>query len=790
MFLACMTRASLTHFAQRTLLLSALASSALPLAAQWTRADYDRALGLRNHTRTLVEHMPDTPEWIAGSSRFIYRRSVGDGFEFVAVDAEAKTVHPAFDAARLAAALTGAMGKPVTPLHLPFVTPTLDATLSTLAFDAEEKHWNCTLADYVCHGEALPPEPPHDPEDEGYDFTPRRINGNAHPVASPDGLWEAFIEDDNVFVRSSKDSTKKEKITTDGSAGNYYALETIAWSPDSKQIAVYRVRPGYRRLVHYVESSPADQSQPKDSAMVYPKAGDVLALPQPVLIDVAKHTAISIDNTLFPNPYELGELQWWKDGRGFTFEDNQRGHQIYRVIEVDAHSAQPRVLIEEKADTVVNYPPLTRDQYDHGKTFRADLEDGSQIVWASERDGWEHLYLYDGKTGQVLRQITKGEWAVRAVDRVDEKTGTIFFEASGVHPDEDPYFVHAYIIQLDGTGMTELTPEKADHTLSWSPDGRYFVDTWSRVDLPPVTVLRNADGSARLSVDKADAGKLLASGWNAPEVFHAPGRDGKTAIWGVVYKPAHFDSKKKYPVVEDIYAGPQGSFVPKSFSARVEPLTELGFVVVQMDGMGTNNRSRAFHDVAWLNLKDAGFADRILWHKAYAAAHPWYDVSRVGVFGTSAGGQNALAALLFHPEFYKAAVANCGSHDNRMDKIWWNEQWMGWPVGPWYAESSNVDNAWRLEGKLLLVVGEMDKNVDPSTTLQVVDRLIKADKDFELAVVPGGGHGAGGDWGARKLMDFFVRNLEGDATPNWNQPEVKNATPGTSPAVPEAGRKN
>ncbi|WP_420239317.1 DPP IV N-terminal domain-containing protein [Telmatobacter bradus] len=780
-----MSRAFMTSFAQRALLLSALAGGALPLAAQWTRADYDRALGLRNHTRTLVEHMPDAPEWIAGSSRFVYRRSVGDGFEFVAVDADAKTVQPAFDAVRLAAALTGAMGKPVTPQHLPFVTPTLDAALSTLAFDAAEKHWSCTLTDYVCHGEALPPEPPHDPEDEGYDFTPRRINGNVHPVASPDGQWEAYIEDDNLFVCSSKDPAQKNQITTDGSAGNYYALETIAWSPDSKQIAVYRVRPGYRRLVHYVESSPADQSQPKDSAMVYPKAGDALALPQPVLIDVAKRTAVSIDNTLFPNPYELGELQWWKDGRGFTFEDNQRGHQVYRVIEVDAHSAQPRVLIEEKADTVVNYPPLTRDQYDHGKTFRANLEDGRQIVWASERDGWEHLYLYDGKTGQVLRQITKGDWVVRAVDRIDEKTGTLFFEASGVHPDEDPYFVHAYRIQLDGTGMTELTPEKADHTLSWSPDGRYFVDTWSRVDLPPTMVLRNADGSERLSVDKADASKLLATGWKAPEVFHAPGRDGKTAIWGVVYKPAHFDPQKKYPVVEDIYAGPQGSFVPKSFSSRAEPLTELGFVVVQMDGMGTNNRSRAFHDVAWRNLKDAGFADRILWHKAYAAAHPWYDVNRVGVFGTSAGGQNALAALLFHPEFYKAAVANCGSHDNRMDKIWWNEQWMGWPVGPWYAESSNVDNAWRLEGKLLLVVGEMDKNVDPSTTLQVVDRLIKADKDFELAVVPGGGHGAGGDWGARKLMDFFVRNLEGAATPNWNQPEAKNASAGTSPVAPE-----
>jgi dienelactone hydrolase/Tol biopolymer transport system component len=765
----------LSSFTHRALLLAALVSGALPLSAQWSRADYDRALGLRDHYRNLVEHLPGTPHWIDGSSRFVYRRSVGDGFEFIAVDAEAKTAQPAFDAARLATALSRAMGKEIKPQHWPFADPTFDAALTKLEFDDAGKHWSCALASDLCHGEALPPEPARDPEDEGYDFTPRRINSDAHPVPSPDGLWEAYVEDDNIVVRSVKDPQKKEKITTDGSAGNYYALETIAWAPDSKQIAAYRMRPGYRRLVHYVESSPADQSQPKYSAMVYPKAGDALALPQPVLIDVAKHSATTIDNALFPNPYELGELQWWKDGRGFTFEDNQRGHQSYRVIEVDAKTATPRILIEEKADTVVNYPPLTRSQYDHGKTFRANLDDGRQIVWASERDGWEHLYLYDGKTGAVIRQITHGEWVVRAVDRIDEKTGTLYFEASGVRPGEDPYFVHGYKIQLDGTAMTELTPEAADHTLSYSPDGRFFVDTWSRLDLPPTVTLRNADGSERMTVDKANASKLIAAGWQAPEVFHAPGRDGKTEIWGIVSKPAHFDPKKKYPVIENIYAGPQGSFVPKSFTARAEDLTELGFVVVQIDGMGTNNRSRAFHDVAWRNLKDAGFSDRILWHKAYAANHLWYDVQRVGVFGTSAGGQNALAAVLFHPEFYKAAVANCGSHDNRMDKIWWNEQWMGWPVGPWYADNSNVDNAWRLGSKLLLVVGEMDKNVDPSTTLQVVDRLIKANKDFELAVVPGGGHGAGGRWGERKLMDFFVRNLEGEPTPEWNKTEAKPA---------------
>jgi dipeptidyl aminopeptidase/acylaminoacyl peptidase len=318
--------------------------------------------------------------------------------------------------------------------------------------------------------------------------------------------------------------------------------------------------------------------------------------------------------------------------------------------------------------------------------------------------------------------------------------------------------------------LTPLTPEPADHILAYSSDGRFFTDLYSTVSTPPNLVLRNAeDGAVVMQVQTADLSQLIAGGWQAPEPFHTLGRDGKTEIWGVLYRPEKLDPGRKYPVIEDIYAGPQGSFVPKSFSARIEPLTALGFAVAQIDGMGTNNRSRAFHDVAWQNLKDAGFPDRILWHKALATKYRWYDTSRVGIFGTSAGGQSAMGALLFHPEFYQVAVSNSGCHDNRMDKIWWNEQWMGWPIGPQYAASSNVDNAGRLQGRLMLVVGEMDKNVDPASTYQVVDRLIKANKQFDLLVVPGGGHGAGGRYGHLKLMDFFVRNLKGEATPDWNR---------------------
>jgi dipeptidyl aminopeptidase/acylaminoacyl peptidase len=751
--------------------------AALPAfaGAQLTPADYERALNLQEKYRALVVHVPDRLEWIEGTDRFMYRRTIAGGHEYVLVDAESQATKPAFDHARLAGALSKALDEPVKPEALPLEQLTLEPDGAALRFRHGRDHWRCDLTAYTCAKLPAPEGEPIADDDGGYDSTPSPINGPAHGAPSPDGKWLAFVENYNVAVRPAhvkpEDAERQtDVLSEDGSEGNYYAVETLAWSPDSKHLAAYRIRPGYRREIHYVESSPADQLQPESSSMVYPKPGDVLSLYQPVLFQVDAKAELPIDSALFPNPYEMSPFEWWKDSRGFTFDYNQRGHQVYRVIEVDAATGKPRTLIEETSQTFINYEPLERDQYDHGKHYRFDIDDGKEIIWASERDGWEHLYLFNGHTGALEQQITHGDWVVRAVDRVDEAGREIYFEASGMNPDEDPYYVHGYKVHFDGTGLTPLDPLEADHTLSYSSDGKYYVDTYSRLDLPSVMELhRSADGSLVMTVDKADDTQLKAAGWHPAEPFHTAGRDGKTQIWGIISRPANFDPQKKYPVVEDIYAGPQGSFVPKDFSVRGEPLTELGFVVVQIDGMGTNNRSRAFHDVAWHNLKDAGFPDRILWHKAVAAKYPWYDIARgVGIFGTSAGGQSAMGALLFHPEFYKVAVANSGSHDNRMDKIWWNEQWMGWPIGPWYSESSNVDNAWRLQGKLLLVMGEMDKNVDPSTTLQVADRLIKAGKDFDFLLVPGGGHGAGGRYGERRLLDFFVRNLLNEPTPDWN----------------------
>jgi dipeptidyl aminopeptidase/acylaminoacyl peptidase len=354
---------------------------------------------------------------------------------------------------------------------------------------------------------------------------------------------------------------------------------------------------------------------------------------------------------------------------------------------------------------------------------------------------------------------------VRGVERVDREKRQIWFRAGGIRPGQDPYYIHYARIGFDGSGLVVLTEGDGNHSIQYSPDNQYLVDTYSRVDLPAINELRRvSDGARMCALERGDCAALLKTGWQAPERFVAKGRDGATDIYGIIVRPTNFDPQKKYPVVENIYAGPQGSFTPKSFSvsSRQMELAELGFIVVQMDGMGTANRSKKFHDVCWKNLGDGGFPDRILWIKAAAAKYPQMDLARVGIYGGSAGGQNALRAMLAHGDFYKAAAADCGCHDNRMDKIWWNEQWMGWPIGPHYAEQSNVTQAHKLQGKLLLTVGELDKNVDPASTMQVVNALIKANKDFELIVFPGANHGAGGSpYGWRRMQDFFVRSLHG-----------------------------
>jgi dipeptidyl aminopeptidase/acylaminoacyl peptidase len=765
--------------------LSVAMALSVPSEAQVTTTDYQRAQTLRQQYEAASVFVPDTPTWIGATHRFYYRRSLANGHEFVTVDAGTQQKTPAFDHHRLADSLSRASGRTYTGTRLPFNSFTFNDALSAIDMTIDGARWTCTLADYACRTPDVTP-----PGEIRRGITgPVRGDISAvtpRPRMSPDGKWMAFIDNHNVAIRPFG-GDKRTALSTDGSEGNYYDGASIAWSPDSSKVVAYRVRPGYRRLVHYVASSPEDQLQPEHWAAQYAKPGDLLDLEQPVLFDIRSQKQLAIDPKLFPNPYDLSDMVWRKDSRAFTFEYNQRGHQVYRIIEVDAQSGAARAVVSEEPKTFFYYN-RTAPTLQQGKRYRYDIADGKEVVWMSERNGWNHLYLIDGATGAVKTQITKGDWPVRHVVKVDEEKRQLWFSAGGMNAGRDPYFQHYYRINLDGSGLTPLTSVDANHTVEFSSDMSMYVDHYSRVDLASVAELHRADGSLIATIEKGDMTALAKAGWKAPEVFVAKGRDNSTDIWGLVWKPRHFDPSKKYPVIEYIYAGPHGTHTPKSYSAYtgMQAQAELGFIVVQMDGMGTSNRSKAFHDVAWQNIKDAGFPDRIKWHQAFAAKNPWYDISRVGIYGGSAGGQNSMAALLFHPEFYKVAVSYAGCHDNRMDKIWWNEQWMGWPVGPQYSASSNVDHAHLLQGKLLLMVGELDTNVDPASTMQVVNALVKANKNFDLLVYPGEDHNAGrggqyADYGERKRFDFFVRHLMGQNPPDWSAPVPTTTTSSRAP---------
>ncbi|MGQ9470578.1 MAG: DPP IV N-terminal domain-containing protein [Candidatus Aminicenantales bacterium] len=738
--------------------------STLSLFAQGKLEDYERAAALRQKFQGLAINIADRANWIDKTPRFWYRKTVKGGHEFVIVDAEKLSKKPAFDHQKLAEALNKETGEKFTAITLPLTMINFVDNEKAIEFEFRDARWRFDLSSYSLK-KVGPARPPRGDGWQDIGGPPPQA-ASSEVKSSPDGKWEAFIRNYNVWIRS-KDSKEELTLSWDGNEGNYYTFNSITWSPDSKKIAAYRLRPGLHRKIQYVNSSPAEQLQPKYFSLGYTKPGDPLDLEQPVLFLIENKVQINVDNSLFPNPYDLSNIVWWKDSRAFTFEYNQRGHQVYRVIEVDGQSGKARAIINEECATFFCYS---------SKKYRYDLNDGQEIIWMSERDGWNHLYLYDGLSGRVKNQITRGEWVVRMVERVDEAKRQVWFLGSGMYPGKDPYFLHLYRINFDGTGLETLTEADANHTITLSPDLKYYVDLYSRVDTPPVMQLRSAvDKKVLMELEKGDITELVKAGWRAPEAFVAKGRDGKTDIWGIIIRPTKFDRHKKYPVIENIYAGPHSSFVPKNFMAYspMMSLAELGFIVVQIDGMGTSNRSKAFHDICWKNLKDAGFPDRILWHKAVAAKYPYYDISRVGIYGTSAGGQNALAAVLFHPDFYQVSVAAAGCHDNRMDKIWWNEQWMGWPLGPEYEASSNTVNAHRLKGKLLLVVPELDTNVDPATTMQVVNALIKAGKDFDLLVVPGANHGAGGTYGERKRDDFFVRHLLKVEPPDWNKLDIK-----------------
>lgn len=607
----------------------------------------------------------------------------------------------------------------------------------------------------------------------------RRRGGNRAPqhqgIVSPNGEWVAYTKDHNLHVKSlvnganiqltdygNDDHSFQQNGQREKFMGMQYSfkghpdyLPKASWSPDSKYLVAMQVTKVPEHLVHIVQSSPKDQKQPKLHTITYFKPGDPIPEETPHLFQIKTGKEIPVNKELFSTPWRLGRIDWHPDSSEFVFSYNQRGHQVMRMIGVQSKTGKARSIVNEECETFFDYAY---------KQYWRWLKDSNEAIWMSERDGWNHLYLYDVAKGEVKNQITSGEFVVRRVLDVDVKNRTIHFTAGGYSDGEDPYHVHYYKINFDGSELTKLTHGDGTHSIEYSPDKRFLVDTYSRVDMAPVRTLRNAqNGELICELERGNMDEFEHSKRSLPHRFAAPGRDGKTMIYGIIHFPKDFNPSKKYPVIENIYAGPHSAHVPKSYrnNFRQSRLTDLGFIVVQIDGMGTSQRSKAFHDVCWKNIVDAGFPDRIAWIKAASQKYPSMDLKRVGIYGGSAGGQNALGALLTHGDFYKSAVADCGCHDNTMDKIWWNELWMSYPIEEHYKEQSNVTLAKNLKGNLLLLLGEIDKNVDPASTMQVVDALIQANKEFEMLVMPNVGHGAAGTrYGWNKLTSFFEKTLK------------------------------
>ncbi|MEL6107809.1 MAG: prolyl oligopeptidase family serine peptidase, partial [Planctomycetota bacterium] len=561
----------------------------------------------------------------------------------------------------------------------------------------------------------------------------RRWPWGRHDSSRNENSGEAFVRDHNVWLRDR--DGKEFQLSTNGNESNTFATGRgdrgdFRWSPDGSHLVAMQRTVAPERTIKIVESSPQSQLQPKLIDLRYRKPGDDLPQKTVHLYSVDDRREVEVSQSLFANQWSLDFGGWSEESDRFYLRFNQRGHQVLRELEVSVADGAVRTLIEEASDTFIQYS-------DRGKSVREILSP-DEILWASERSGWNHLYRFSRPTGALINAVTQGEWNVKRIESIDRDRKEIWFYAVGVIEDQDPYHEHLCRVKFDGSEFKVLTNGDGTHSVDFQQDRRYFVDTWSRVDHAPVHELRDsASGELICELDREDTDQAFGDR-RLTERFVAKGRDGETDIWGIIHWPKDFDPDKKYPVLENIYAGPHDHHVPKSFRSRYRQhsFADAGMIVVQIDGMGTAWRSKAFHDVCYKNLRDAGFPDRIAWIRAAAEKYPQMDLTRVGIFGGSAGGQNAMAALLWHNDFYKVAVADCGCHDNRMDKIWWNEQWMGWPVDDSYKQNSNMENAHLLEGDLMLIVGELDRNVDPATTTQVVRQLIRHNKDFDFVLVP------------------------------------------------------
>ena len=748
-----------------------------------TTADYAQAEKFMGYNVVpLVLRAGVQPTWLQGD-RFWYRNVLeNEGSEFILVDPKRGSRVPAFDHVKISAALSLATGKTFDAAHLPFKTFEFSADGKSITFVAEGRTWSCDMKGKVCKpiegGEASPPAKRGG---EG-----RRFGLDEPPeVVSPDGRFAAFIRNHNLWIREV--STKAEKqLTTDGIKDYGYATDNagwiksdrpvVSWSPDSKKIATFQQDQREVGEMYLVETK---VGHPVLQAWKYPLPGDkVVSMIERVVIHLDGPRTVRLKmppdqhRSTFTDDIKtwdgvIEDVQWSPDGRRLVFVSTSRDHKHEVVRLADPETGDVRDVFEEKVATYFE------SGNDHA-SWRF-LASSNEIIWFSERDNWGHLYLYDLETGRLKNQITKGEWLVLQLMQVDEKSRRITFLAGGREKGRDPYFRHLYSIKLDGRDLRLLTPEDADHEVSLSSSGLHFIDTYSKPDVPQVSVLRNMEGKLILQLEKADISRLVASGWKPPLPITVKARDGVTDLYGLMFRPTNFDPGKKYPIINNIYPGPQsGSVRSRSFllaSGDAQSLAELGFIVVQIDGMGTPRRSKAFHDAYYGNMGDNTLPDQVAGMKELAKRYPWIDIERAGVYGHSGGGYASCDAMFRYPDFFKVGVSQAGNHDNRGYEDDWGEKWQGLLVAnpdgsSNYDSQANQNFAKNLKGKLLLAHGTTDSNVPPYNTLLVANELIKANKDFDLIMFPNRGHGFGNEpYMVRRRWDYFVRNLLGAEPP-------------------------
>jgi len=589
---------------------------------------------------------------------------------------------------------------------------------------------------------------------------------------SPDKRHYVKVQGFNLFLCQAEDDACQQ-LTKDGTELQPYAVthpypETklndenfdeqknleLYWSGNSRFAVTYRLnREGVNKM-HLTDSVADPKFSVKTVDYYYPQAGDkTLPSAELVLIDVIKQSATLVDIPAIMQTYYGGPLWGYWHKNHYYYHDRRRGNKEYYLRKLDPVKAEVKTIIKETDHQFID--PWVQ-------TFRL-LNDNKHVIWTSQRTGYQHLYLYDVESGKLVNAITSGDYTVRVIRGVDEKNGVVYFEASGKESERDPYLRHLYRVGLDGKGLRLLTPEAMEHDTSVSPDFSVVIDTFSDFKTPHKTVVRDAEsGEILMKVADANATGLLQIGWRPPEAFSVLAQDGKTRLYGLMYKPSNFDDSKRYAVINDTYTGPHNFFTPKSFvtyNNQRPALAELGFIVIKMDGRGTNKRGKAFHRHSFKNL--AGGTDDHVWAiKQLAKTHLYLDLNRVGIFGFSAGGYDTVQAMLRHPDFFKVGVSASGNHDFRVDKAGWNEIWMGWPETKEWQQQSNYTNVHRLKGKLLLGHGELDSNVHPAATLRLVDKLIDANKDFDLLIMPRMGHVLDDHpYWVQKRWRYFLKHL-------------------------------